>query len=99
MSNCRAPWTDGEDVVLLKTELELGRRWSEIARRLKGRSENAVKNRFNALYKKYHDRSGKLALQDVSQALKTVGEQPSQNTDWALQLIAQKAGNMQGWPQ
>jgi hypothetical protein len=32
--------------------LVLGKKWSEISKRLDGRTENSVKNRFNSLMKK-----------------------------------------------
>lgn len=32
--------------------MEKGKKWSEIARALEGRNENAVKNRFNSLLKR-----------------------------------------------
>ena len=31
---------------------EIGKKWSEIAKKLLGRTENGVKNRFNSLIKK-----------------------------------------------
>ena len=31
---------------------EFGKKWSEIARKLHGRTENGVKNRFNSMMKK-----------------------------------------------
>ncbi|GMH68172.1 hypothetical protein TL16_g04870, partial [Triparma laevis f. inornata] len=37
------------DDILKKVQSEIGNKWSEIAKLLPGRSENAVKNRFNSL--------------------------------------------------
>jgi hypothetical protein len=43
------PWSCEEDRLVLESHEELGNQWSAICRRLKGRSANAVKNRFNYL--------------------------------------------------
>ena len=45
-------WTDEEDVAIQLGVSELGHKWSTIAARLLGRTDNAVKNRYNARIKK-----------------------------------------------
>lgn len=84
----RDPFTDEEDVKLLETQLECGNRWSEIAKRLPGRSENAVKNRFNILYKKY--REDVKYTEDVQEALNSVSVVKANETDWIRKLIEEK---------
>ena len=49
----RGAWTEEEDMNLLKVFLQHGKKWSEIAKVIDNRTENAVKNRFNSLMKKY----------------------------------------------
>lgn len=48
----KSDWTPEEDVILLEAQQRVGNKWSEIARLLPGRAENAVKNRFNSLITK-----------------------------------------------
>ena len=46
-------WNEEEDLNLLKYYIELGKKWAEIAKRLGGRTENGVKNRWISLIKRY----------------------------------------------
>ncbi|KAL4483607.1 hypothetical protein ABPG72_006673 [Tetrahymena utriculariae] len=48
----RGQWTDEEDLHLLQLSYENGSKWSFIAKQLKERTENAVKNRYKSLLRK-----------------------------------------------
>lgn len=49
----KGAWTEEEDVALLTLFLERGKKWAEIAKKLGGRTENNVKNRWISLMRKY----------------------------------------------
>lgn len=48
----KGEWTETEDQILINLQRDLGNKWSEISRKMPGRTENSVKNRFKSLEKK-----------------------------------------------
>ncbi|XP_058096568.1 transcription factor MYB124 [Magnolia sinica] len=52
-SDCKkGGWTPEEDMILCEAQKIFGNRWTEIAKVVSGRTDNAVKNRFSTLCKK-----------------------------------------------
>lgn len=49
----RGAWTEEEDIKLFRCFLQTGKKWSELSKMIENRTENAVKNRFNSLMKKF----------------------------------------------
>lgn len=57
-------WSQEEDRLILAMHEQHGNRWCEIAKALPGRTDNAIKNRFNSKLKKYVSKSGGQLTQD-----------------------------------
>lgn len=52
----RGTWNKQEDLELLRLAQQIGKKWSVIAKKLNGRTENAVKNRYHAIFRKEIER-------------------------------------------
>ena len=51
-------WSLDEDVLILEGQLKYGNSWSKIAKGLSSRNQNSVKNRWNAMVKKFKKETG-----------------------------------------
>ncbi|CAN1196937.1 Transcription factor MYB98 [Linum perenne] len=49
-------WTEDEDKVLIQSHAEIGNKWAEIAKRLPGRTENSIKNHWNATKRRQYSK-------------------------------------------
>jgi len=55
----KSGWTEAEDRLIVESVAELGTRWSEICKRFDGRSDNDIKNRYNACKRAAQRRAAK----------------------------------------
>jgi hypothetical protein len=77
----KAAWTTEEELVLLQAHRELGNKWVDIAKRLNGRSDNSIKNHWNASLKRRIDEETGELLHDNRKKrgaqAKTIAQLPS----------------------
>ena len=74
----KAPWTVEEDALIVACVAELGTKWAEISRRLVGRTDNAIKNRYNSEMRRYKRAEQRAILEEHQRTVTEERPKPAQ---------------------
>ncbi|XP_065880338.1 transcription factor MYB98-like [Euphorbia lathyris] len=91
-------WTEEEDKMLIQAHIEVGNKWAEIEKRLPGRTENSIKNHWNATKRKEYSKRkwrtqylrGTL-LQDYIRSLNSYSQRPGAAETPVLSMLQPQA--------
>lgn len=89
-------WTAEEDQIVMEAHARLGNRWSEIAKLLKGRTDNATKNRFNTTIRRQISELGEQARKELAGSGATEDKKAKEEETSAATATTSTSGGSSG---
>lgn len=87
-------WTDEEDRMLVIIHSQIGNKWTQIAQRLPGRTENSVKNRWNTFLRKKR-RESRTKKENASKPVPSAKKENKSATNGKLPSMRERPKNPQ----
>ena len=96
----KGDWTPEEDKVIQEGVAELGTKWSEIVKRLPGRTDNSIKNRYNSQLRR-EQRRARAQSNGATKSAETPeggGGKPAEEADGPNENTPAEAASAEGEP-